>query len=89
MRDIILDDVTYKERCQVDTHHRIDQVEPVGPGLLERAGEEHHDLIDDPMKREGCHSRKETHEQCQDEDEHPVADMRHTPFVQAMQVTYG
>ena len=81
MGDIILDNITHKERCQVDAHYGIDQVEPVGPGLLERTGEEHHNLIDDPMKREGCHSRKETNQQCQDKDKHPVADVFHAPFV--------
>ena len=85
MRDIVLDDIPHKERCQVDTHDRIDQIEPVGPGLLEGAGEEHHNLIDNPVEGESCHCREETNEQGQDENEHPVADMLHAPLMQALE----
>ena len=61
MGNIVLDNVTHKEGGEIDTHHGIDQVEPVGPRLLERTGQEHHNLVDDPMQGEGCHCGEETH----------------------------
>ena len=84
MRDIVLDDIAHEERRQIDTHHRIDQIEPVGTSTVELAGEQHHDLIDHRVKDEGSHSGKETHYQREDDHEHLLADMLLSPLMQPM-----
>ena len=84
MGDIILNDVTDKEGSEIDTHHRINQIEPVGPGLLERAGEKQNNLVDNPMEGESSDGGEEANKQCQDENKHPVADMLHPPLMQTM-----
>ena len=80
--DIILDDITHEQRGEVDTDDGIDKIEPVGTRRLEATRQQHHYLVDDPVEREGCHSRKETHQQREDEHEHPLADVFDTPRVQ-------
>ena len=50
MRDIILYHITHKERCEVDTYHRIDQIEPVGTCTVERTRQQRYNLVNDPVE---------------------------------------
>ena len=85
MGDIILDDITHEERRQVNTHHRINQIEPVGTSPVERTGEQQDNLVDNPMKRECSDSSEETHDESKRQEEHSVAHMCHSPFMKALQ----
>ena len=85
MRNIVLDDEAHKERREIDAHHWIDQIEPVGSRPIELTGEQHHNLIDDPVQGIGSNSGEEAHDECEDDHEHPLADVLHAPFVQALQ----
>ena len=85
MGDIILDDIAYKEGCQIDTHDWINQIQPVGTRPVEGTGEQQHNLVDDPMQREGCNSCEETHDKGQRQEKHPVAHVLYTPFMKTLQ----
>ena len=45
MRNIVLDDIPDKEVGKINTHHRIDQIEPVGMRLLEGTCEQEYNLV--------------------------------------------
>ena len=85
MRDVILDDIAHKKRCQVDTHHGIYQIEPVGSRMVKGAGEQLHNLVDNPMEHKCSHRGEETDNQREDDHEHPLADVLHPPFMQALE----
>ena len=42
-------------------------------------------MVDERMQDEGCHGRKETHQQRQNDNEHSVADMLYPPLMQAVE----
>ena len=85
MRDVILDDISYEERRQIDTHNRINQIEPVGMTLFEWAREQQDYLVDDPMEEEGSHSGKKAHQQGENNHKRLLADMLHSPLMQPLQ----
>ena len=55
MRDAILHYIPNEERGEINTDDRIYQIEPVVCRLLKRACEQHHYLVDDPVKRKGSY----------------------------------
>ena len=85
MGDIVFDDIAHKQRRQIDTYDRIDQIEPVGTCAVERTGKQQHDLVDDPMEDESSHCRKEANNQSENDHEHLLADMLHPPLVQPLE----
>ena len=85
MRDIVPNDIAYKERRQPDAHDGIDQVEPVVGLRMKAACEQRHDGIDEAMQNVGCHRREQSNHKSQDEQKHLVAHVGHTPFVQSYQ----
>ena len=85
VRDIVLDDISYEQRRQIDTNNRIDQIKPVSSRTVEGTGEQIYDLVDDPVEHKGRHSRKEADYQREDDHKHLLADMLHPPFVQPLE----
>ena len=85
VRDIVLDDISDEQRCQIDTYNGIDQIEPVCSGTVEGTGEQIDNLVDDPMEHKSRHSRKEADNQREDDHKHLLADMLHPPFVQPLE----
>ena len=84
MRDIVLDDIAHEQGGEIDAHHGIDQIEPVGTSAVEVTGEHKYYLIDDPMEHEGGYGSKEADNQREDDHEHLLADMLHPPLMQPL-----
>ena len=61
--DIVLDNISHEERREIDAYDRINQIEPVIGGSIERTGQQRHDLVDDPVEGIGGNSREKTHEE--------------------------
>ena len=73
MADVILHDISHEERREVDAYDGIDKIEPVGIGLVERAGEKSHNLVDDAMQHKGSDRGEQTNEEGEKEHEGPFA----------------
>ena len=85
MRDVILYDIAYKQRREIDTHNGVNQIEPVGATLVERAGEQRYNLVDNPVQHKGSHGGEKAHKQGEDNHKHPLAHVLHAPVVQPLQ----
>ena len=80
MRDVVLHDVLYKERRQIDTYDGIYKVQPVGVIYGETRRKERLNLPDYPMECEGGNGGKETHEDGKQQDKLLVADIFLAPL---------
>ena len=70
MGDIILDDIAYEQRSEIDAYDGINQIEPVGTRTAEVTGQHIHNLIDDPVEYKSSYCGEEADNQCEDDHEH-------------------
>ena len=75
VRDVVLDDVAHEERGEVDADDGVHQVEPVVGVGGEVSRQQRHYLVDQPVQHRCRHSCQHAHHECQQQEEHLVADM--------------
>ena len=61
MRNVVLDNVFYKQRCEIDTYNRINQIEPVDVVSNKARRQEELYLTYYPVEHEGSNGGEETH----------------------------
>ena len=82
MRNLVLHDIAHEKTRQVDAYHRIDQIEEVEGSHVEPLCEEHLNLADKPVQREGGYRGQKTHKETQDKHKMLIRNMFLSPFDQ-------
>ena len=85
MRDIILDNIAYEERGEIDADDGIDQIEPVVGVSMELTRQQVDNHVDESMQHVSSHCRQQAHDERQDKQKHLVAHVGYTPVVQLYQ----
>ena len=67
MRDIVLDNILYKQGCKIDTYDREKQVKPVKGRSIETSCKQLLYFFDDTMQHKACYRSEETYDKCKNE----------------------
>ena len=88
MADIVFHNIPHEERREEDAHDGIYKIEPVGPSLVERTGEQGCYLVDDPMEHQCSNGGKETYQEGECKHKSPFADMFLTPAAELSEKSF-
>ena len=72
MRDIVFHHIAHEQRGEIDTDDGVDKVQPVERRVVEPRGQQHLNLLDDPVQHVGRHRCQQSDDQCQQVGKHLI-----------------
>ena len=72
MRDIVFHHIAHEQRGEIDTDDGVDKVQPVERRVVEPRGQQHLNLLDDPVQHVGRHCCQQSDDQCQQVGKHLI-----------------